>query len=107
MHEAGIARSIVATLRGKDLAGRRVLLHVRGGHHGPASFESALRFHLGVQAPDLDPASFGVVHDPVPRLCVSCGAGFAAPGPDDPCPACGGPSLPLQEHEQVEIELVG
>jgi len=107
MHEAGIARSIVAALRREEPAGRQVVLHVMGGHHGPAAFESALRFHLGVEAPDLDTASFRVVHDPVARLCVGCGAEFNAPGPDDPCPGCGGPSLPLQEHEQVEIELVG
>jgi Zn finger protein HypA/HybF involved in hydrogenase expression len=107
MHEAGIARSIVAALRGRDLAGRRVVLHVRGGHHGPDEFESALRFHLQVEAPELDPGSFEMTHDAVARLCVACGREFASARPTDPCPQCGGPSLPLLDHEQVEVELVG
>jgi Zn finger protein HypA/HybF involved in hydrogenase expression len=107
MHEAGIARGIVAALRREDIDGRRVVLHVRGGHHEPAEFESSLRFHLQLEAPDLDPARFELVHDPAPRLCVACGREFQAALPDDPCPACGGSSLPVIDHEQVEIELVG
>ena len=107
MHEAKIARSIVTALRDGELAGRRVVLHVRGGHHGPDEFEASLRLHLEAEAPDPEPASFRVVHDPAPRLCVGCGEEFAAPRPDDPCPRCGGASLPLLDHEQVEVELVG
>jgi Zn finger protein HypA/HybF involved in hydrogenase expression len=107
MHEAGIARSVAAALRREDLAGRHVVLHVRGGHHGPDEFESALRFHLQVEAPELDPGSFEVVHDPVVRLCVGCGSESSSVRPDDACPRCGGASLPLLDHEQVAIELVG
>ena len=107
MHEAGIARSVAAVLRHEDLAGRHVVLHVRGGHHGPDEFESALRLHLQVEAPELDPGSFEVVHDPVARLCVGCGCEFSAACSDDRCPCCGGASLPLLDHEQVAIELVG
>lgn len=107
MHEAGIARSIAAALRGQAVDGRTVRLHVRGGHHDPGEFEAALRTHLRIEAPELDAVPIELVHAAVPRLCVGCGREFAAPGPDDPCPSCGGASLPLQEHEQVEVELVG
>lgn len=107
MHEAGIARGIAAALRGRALAGRVVRLRVRGGHHDPGEFEAALRTHLRIEAPELDAVPIELVHEAVPRLCVGCGAEFVAPGADDPCPTCGGASLPLQEHEQVEVELVG
>ncbi|MDA8202780.1 MAG: hydrogenase/urease maturation nickel metallochaperone HypA [Chloroflexi bacterium] len=107
MHEAGIARSIAAVLRGRDVAGRRVVLHVRGGHHGPDEFEAALRLHLEIEAPDLELTSFEIVHDPVPRFCVGCGAEFPAARPEDPCPRCGGTSLPLLDREQVEVEIAG
>lgn len=107
MHEAGIARAVAGALREEGAQGRRVVLHVRGGHHGPEQFESALRLHLSIEAPELDQAALTVVHDAVPRLCVSCGREFPAARPDVPCPGCGGASLPLLDHEQVEVELIG
>ncbi len=106
MHEAGIARRIAETVRRERRSGERVVLHVRGGHHGPDAFESALRFHLTAEAPELALADVDIVHDPVPRLCVGCGREFPAARPDEPCPRCGGSSLPLLDHEQVEVELV-
>ncbi len=107
MHEAGIARSIAGALRGRQLDGRRVVLHVHGGDHDPDAFEASLRFHLQLEAPELAAVALELVRDPAPRLCVRCGARFSAARPDQPCPECGGASLSLEEHEQVEIELVG
>ncbi len=107
MHEAGIARAVADVLRGRDLGGKRVRLHVKGGHHGEDEFDASLRMHLELEAPDVATVPLEFVHDPVPRLCASCGATFDAPRENDPCPECGGPSLPLLEHEQVEVELVG
>ncbi len=107
MHEAGIARSIARALRSEQLDGRRVVLHVRGGNHAPEAFDSSLRFHLQLEAPDLDPGTLEIVHDAAPRLCVGCGREFPAARPDEPCPRCGGSSLPLRDREQVDIELAG
>ena len=107
MHEAGIARSIARALREQTLDGRRVVLHVRGGNHAPEAFDSSLLFHLQLEAPELDPAALEIVHDAAARLCVGCGREFPAARPDEPCPRCGGSSLPLLDHEQVEIELAG
>ena len=107
MHEAGIARGVAEVLRRERVDGRRVVLHVRGGHHRPEEFESSLRLHLQIEAPELDVGAFEIVHDPAPRLCVGCGREFSAVLPDERCPRCGGSSLPLLEHEQVDVELVG
>ena len=107
MHEAGIARSIARALRDEPLDGRRVVLHVRGGNHAPEAFDSSLLFHLHLEAPELGAVAFEIVHDAATRLCVGCGQEFPAARPDEPCPRCRGSSLPLLDHEQVEIELVG
>jgi len=105
MHEAGIARSIAAALRGRDLAGGRVVVHVSGGHHEPADFDASLLAHLQAEAPDFAPF-VEIVHDPSERLCVACGGQFRAVLSQDPCPACGGAGLPMLENETVEVELV-
>ena len=107
MHEAGIARFVAAVLRHEDLAGRHVVLHVRGGHHGPDEFESALRLHLQVEAPELDPGSFQVVHDPVARLCVGCGREFSGPARTTDALAVAARASPCWTREQVDIGLVG
>jgi Zn finger protein HypA/HybF involved in hydrogenase expression len=99
MHEAGLARAIAKALRDRPAA------PVPGHPH--EEFDSALRFHLASEAPELDPARLEVVHLPAGRLCTGCGRSYEAADPGEPCPTCGGASLPLIEREQVEIELLG
>ena len=111
MHEAGLARAIAKALRNRPAApapgtSPGVRLLVTGGHHPNEEFDSALRFHLASEAPELDPARLEVIHLPAGRLCTGCGRSYQAADPGESCPTCGGASLPLIEREQVEIELL-
>ncbi len=106
MHESGLATAVAETLRGQPLDGARVRLLVQGGHAEPVDFDEAFRFHLRAAAPDLEGVTIEIVHLPTDRLCVSCGGGFRAVSADVPCPTCGGPSLPVDAAEHVEIEVV-
>jgi Zn finger protein HypA/HybF involved in hydrogenase expression len=109
MHEAGLAAAVAAALRQQGvttLAGARVRLLVSGGHAEPADFDDSFRFHLVTAAPELGAADVEIVHLPVERVCIGCGDPFAAVSADDPCPRCGGSSLPVPTPERVEIELV-
>jgi len=103
MHEAGLARAIAAWLRERGLEPADVRLFVRGGHTAPADFDSALRVHLALEMPEVDPA-LEIVHIPVPRVCAGCGRTFESADAADACPACGGTALPAHLDEQVEIE---
>lgn len=104
MHEAGLARAIVATLRERGLEPTAVRLLVRGGHHGSAEFDTSLRSHLAAALPDGGAERLEIVHLPVDHLCVACGTRFQAAEIDPACPACGGASLSSMLDEQVEIE---
>ena len=107
MHEAGLAVAIADALRSEGVAygHARVRLLVSGGHAHTEDFDGALRLHLLAAAPDID-AQIEIVHRPVERMCIGCGASFAAPSPDDPCPDCGGSALPIPQPERIDIELV-
>lgn len=108
MHEAGLAEAVADALR-RELAGApgpaRFRLLVTGGHAEPDQFDDAFLFHLAAAVPELDVSTLEVVHLPVDRLCVGCGAAFAAVSSDEPCPQCGGSGLPVPSPERVEIEV--
>lgn len=103
MHEAGIARSIVAAIRDNGLAGLPVRVVVTGGHDAPDDFDASLRFHLSVAAAGIDLGPVEIVHRPGPRWCPACGrpsVGLV----DAPCPGCGGPTLGTPSEEGIELE---
>jgi Zn finger protein HypA/HybF involved in hydrogenase expression len=104
MHEAGLATALAATIRERGLERAALRVVVTGAHHEPAVFDPAIRLHLSMIAPDMDPEMIEFVHRPVERPCLGCGNPFAAVGPDAPCPDCGGPGLPSPDPERVELE---
>lgn len=108
MHEAGLAAAVADALRreGVEADGARVLIHVSGGHAHAEDWDGAFRLHLGLAAPEYAGTPVDIVHEPVDRLCVAGAHHFAAPSADDPCPACGGSSLPVPIPERIEIEVV-
>jgi len=109
MHEAGLAVAVADALRREGVGaapGTRIRLLVSGGHAEPDDFDGSFRFHLATAAPEFDAAAIEIVHLPIDRACVGCGAMFTAVGPDDPCPGCGGSGLPVPTAERVEIELL-
>ena len=107
MHESGLAVAVAEALRAQSLDGARVRLLVQGGHAEPDDFDAAFRFHLSAAAPDLDAIPIEIVHLPTDRICVGCGGRFSAARADEPCPTCGGASLPVDVTEHVEVEVVG
>ncbi len=108
MHEAGLAAAVADALRreGVEADTARVLIHVSGGHAHAEDWDGAFRLHLGLAAPEYAATPVTIVHDPVDRLCVAGGHAFAAPSADDPCPECGGSSLPVPIPERIEIEVM-
>jgi len=104
VHEAGLARAVAGELRERGLTVRDVRLLVWHGHDAPDAFDASLRAHLALEAPGQGD-EIEIVHLPAPRLCAACGRAFESVAAADPCPACGGTSLPAPGHEQVEIEL--
>lgn len=103
MHEAGIAAAIAGELRERGLDARSVVLRVSDGHGDPAAFDAALRMHLAAIEPGLDVLALVIEHVPTARLCASCTGSFQAVGPDDPCPACGGPGIAVPLPERVDM----
>lgn len=108
MHEAGLAIAIAAALH--DAPERHDAAHLRliikGGHDDPASFDAALRFHLGFHAPELEMDRLQVVHEPIVRLCSGCGQPFLHADPFGPCPRCAAPALRTGTPEEVEFEWI-
>lgn len=103
MHEAGIARSIAATLRDAGLQGRPFRVLVTGGHAVPADFDAALLANLEIVEPPVDSRLVEIVHLPTDLLCAGCGSSFRGPV-DAVCPRCGGPGLAGRMDEVIEIE---
>lgn len=106
MHEAGLARAVVARLRDGGFELRDVRLLVRGGHHEPEDFDAAMRAHLSGELSGEDSSGLQIVHVPFGHLCLACGRSFDAAALDESCPGCGGDALPSILDEQVEIELL-
>jgi Zn finger protein HypA/HybF involved in hydrogenase expression len=109
MHEAGLAAAVADALRREGVSaehGDRVRLLVSGGHADTGDFDASFRLHLALAAPELDLAELEIVHLPVDRVCIGCGAAFASVEADEPCPRCGGSGLSVPTPEHVEIELV-
>lgn len=108
MHEAGLAAAVVDALRreGVEPGDAIVRILVSGGHTQAEDFDQAFRFHLTLEAPEYGGAHLEIVHVATDRACAACGGAFRAALADDPCPACGGPSLPLAGGEQLEMEVV-
>jgi len=106
MHEAGLAASVADAMRkhGLDREGPPVRLIVHGGHTEDDAFDGALRLHLGMCLPELDPERVTIVHAPRPATCAGCGRMFTAASTDDPCPACGGPGFVHPSVESIELE---
>lgn len=104
MHEAGLAQAVAGTLRERGLSIRDVRLLVRDGHGAPDTFDASLRARLALALPCLDD-DVEIVHLATPRICAACGTVFEAADPANPCPDCGGTSLPAHGHEEIEIEL--
>jgi hypothetical protein len=109
MHEAGLAAAVADALRREGVGlddGGHVRLLVSGGHADAGDFDASFRLHLALAAPELDLAELEIVHLPVDRVCVGCGATFASVEADEPCPRCGGSGLSIPTPEHVEIELL-
>jgi Zn finger protein HypA/HybF involved in hydrogenase expression len=105
MHEAGIARAIVATLRANASGPRQLRVLVQGGHGGCQEFDAALLLHLRLVEPGLDLAGIEIVHLPQPLTCATCGRQFEAVETSEPCPQCGGSAWPTHTSERIEIEI--
>jgi hypothetical protein len=104
VHEAGIARAIAAELRERGLAVGEVRLLVEGGHDAPDAFDASLRAHLALEMPGVD--VIRILHLPSLRLCAGCGRAFESVTAEDPCPVCGGSSLPEPvRNERVRLEI--
>jgi hypothetical protein len=109
MHEAGLAAAVADALRREGVGlndGGHLRLLVSGGHADAGDFDASFRLHLALAAPELDLAELDIVHLPVDRICVGCGATFASVEADEPCPRCEGSALSVPTPEHVEIELV-
>jgi Zn finger protein HypA/HybF involved in hydrogenase expression len=106
MHEAGLAAAVADALRrhGLDREGPAVRLVVQGGHTAPEAFDDALRLHLGLCLPELDPGRLEIVHAPREAICAACGTTFTAAGPEEACPSCGGPGIARSGPESIELE---
>jgi len=106
MHEAALAGMVAIDwrkARNDGVLGRPRLL-IRGGHDEPVDFDAALRLHLQVVAPELDPGALEIVHLPIARLCGGCGRQFKATAPSPVCPTCGSVALPSTAAEEVELD---
>jgi hypothetical protein len=106
MHEAALAGTIAERWREAHRSGwvGRPRLIVRGGHHEPIDFDAALRLHLAIAAPELDPDGLDIVHLSVARLCSGCGRQFMADHPGAACPDCGAAALPGAADGSIDLE---
>lgn len=105
MHEAGLARGVVAALRERGLRLTDVRLTVRGGHHEPGEFEAELREHLSaaLAGDEAAVAALEIVRLPSGHFCPTCGSEFESPGVDEPCPNCRAETLAAVADEQIDI----
>lgn len=106
MHELGLARAIGEAIRARGWEGLPLEVRVSGGHGDGGAFEAALLAHLECESPSLAGASVRIVRVSCDRVCSRCAGTFRA-ADASPCPACGGPALPLREAEQVELVIAG
>jgi Zn finger protein HypA/HybF involved in hydrogenase expression len=106
MHEAGLAASVADAMRAHalDRDGPPVRLVVHGGHTTNEAFDAALRLHLLLCLPELDPARLAIIHAPREVTCASCGRSFTAISGEEACASCGGPGIAGPSVESIELE---
>lgn len=103
MHEAGLARTIAATITERGLDPGAVTIRVTGGHGEPDHVLASLRTYLEASLGAGPAAQLVIEIAPVPRLCAGCAGTFTAIDRDSACPSCGGPGIVVPTPEQVEL----
>jgi hypothetical protein len=105
VHESSLAGSVLAVLRRQHEPYGLVRVHVADVSSPPAALAERVGAHLAAADPPVT-AAVEVVVRARDRLCASCAAGWVSAAPDPPCPACGGPALPVPHDHAVEVELL-